>query len=223
MWPFKPSPFLDEDTMRWHVDIVCWYLHHFGQKPVVTESRLILPGPYHYKLDGLEGEELGRGIFTQTKALAHMSQLDIRAPNNDGEPNDVYRMVVLSARRVARSVVASAPKRPPVNRDEIRAVVDIVACMMGFGIFIANHAIIDTYYYRHGTKGGDALIRSSTADPDCILSERDLVFDIALFLSFRGLKPNGAFDYLEKQLNEQLGDALRSAAAFTEELKAAAW
>lgn len=217
MWPFKPSPFLHDDTLRWHVDIVCWYLRHFGQKPVVTQSRLILPGPRDYRLGNARGEDLAERVFAQTKALAHLENLPVKLPFSvDGD--DVYRMVVFSVRRLARAVVASAPERPPVASRDIRAVVDIVACMMGFGVFITNHAIIDTFHQGHKT-----IVRESVRDPDCILSESDLLFDLALFLTFRNLKPAGAYDYLEKHLNEQLKHALRSAAAFADELKKAAW
>ncbi|MEI9906168.1 MAG: hypothetical protein WDN06_21380 [Asticcacaulis sp.] len=221
MWPFKPQPFSPEETLRWHVDITCWYLRHFGHRPIVTQSELVLPGPQHYKLGKAEGGKLAQQVFAQTKALAHMTDTSVAAPALEGPAGDVYRMVVLSARRLARAVVASAPDRPPVHdRREIPAVVDVVATMMGFGVFLANHVIIDTYDYG-GNKYG--LIRKSVRDPHCVLGEDDLVFDIALFLTFRGLKPAGAYDYLEKHLNEQLGAALRAAAHFKYELQAATW
>ncbi len=221
MWPFKPAPFLPEDAMRWHVEIACWYLRHYGRKPIVTQSRLVLPGPHHYRLDDAEGGKLLREVFDQTKALAHMTDATVSEPALDGGTGDAYRMVVSSARRLARAVVASIPGRPPADdRREIPAIVDMVACLMGFGVFIANHVIIDTYDYG-GAKYG--LTRSSVRDPNCVLTEGDAVFDLALFLTFRDLKPNGAFDYLEKHLSEQLGAALRSAEPFADELKAAAW
>ncbi len=203
--------------MRWHVDIAAWYLRHYGRQPIVTRSRLILPGPHCYRLDAAPGDALAREVYDQTQALAHLDAVRIRPPVF-ADTSDAYRMVVVSARRLARAVVASAPERPPVERSDIPGAIDVVACMMGFGVFLANHAIIDTYGY--GSRG--KLRLSSVRDPDCMLGEDELVFGIALFLTFRGLKPAGAYDYLEKHLNERLGQALRDAAAFGDELKATA-
>lgn len=60
------------------------------------------------------------------------------------------------------------------------------------------------------------------ADVRGALSERELVFDLAMFLTIRDLSPDNAFRYLEALPSDNLKIAMKDMNSYRTELKAAA-
>ena len=219
MWPFKPRPLLPEETMRWHADVACWFGRHYGRTPTVTDARLILPGRGFYRLGKATGDDLAQRIFDQTKTFAGMSGRPGQLPGQlDANVDDAYSMVAMSVRVLANDLIQTADEPPPVDDQDIGATADAIACLMGFGVFLANLAVTERRVGGHKVSTLEYI-----ADPLGGLSEPDLVFAIALFLTFRELPPATAAEFLEPLLAEMLPKAMKDAAAFRDEMKTAAW
>ena len=107
-------------------------------------------------------------------------------------------------------MLVDASDEPPPCEDAHRlAAADVVASMLGFGVFLADGAIISKTRY------------IDRADPNAALGEIEFVFDIALFLTLHDLPPDGAERFLKSTLAELLKSALRDAAPFRRVLLAA--
>jgi hypothetical protein len=88
MWPFKPKPYLDEDTASWHVDNFCWFIKHFHQTPMFENTRLILPSPGFFQTEA-QGHERALAIFEKVKMYAGMDDWPVELSKDDEvyEPN----------------------------------------------------------------------------------------------------------------------------------------
>ncbi|HTN40216.1 MAG TPA: hypothetical protein VLZ84_03635, partial [Asticcacaulis sp.] len=71
-------------------------------------------------------------------------------------------------------------------------------------------------------QGGRMSVGEYEADVRSALSERELVFDLAMFLTIRDLSPDNAFRYLEPLPLDNLKIAIKDMESYLTELKAAA-
>ncbi len=235
LWPFKPSTLLDADTMQWHVDIACWFLRYRGDTLPQSPARLILPAPGFYTKNG-RGSYLGPKIFQQTKVFAgladhafelaaNVSPTDPPTPQDPSVPLIAYsetlekrpvQLIAWFARALARTVVDGIAEAPPCEPDQRVAAADVVASLLGFGVFLADDAIRDTRQagVRHSIP---AVVRN----PDAVLSEIEYVVDLALFLTLHDLTSEDAARYLKPHLADRLKPALRDVAPFRDVLLAA--
>lgn len=231
IWPFKPSTFLDADTMQWHVDVACWFLRNCGDRHPEQPARLILPGRGFYRLTEQAGSRLVEQVFAQTKAFAGLSDwhydlialaqppleadIDLIEVANDPDidqdlppgqigylyqwQNNPFQLIGWFARALARELVKTIDEEPPFDETQWFAASDVVACLLGFGVFLADNAIISE-------RG-----RHETRDPNASLGEAEFVFDIALFLTLHGMPAEGAERFLKPHLGARLKMAIRDA------------
>jgi len=89
---------------------------------------------------------------------------------------------------------------------------------MGFGVFLTNDAISAITL----RQGGKTNVGEYKADIRGALSERELVFDLAMFLTVRDISPDNAFRYLEPLPSDNLKIAMKDMNHYRAELKAAA-
>lgn len=233
IWPFKASTLLDADTMQWHVDVTCWFLRNCGNSAPHAPARLILPGRGFYRITEQPGPALVRQVFDQTKAFAGLSDWDYElvaeAPQaleadtdlievaNDPDDdnigayqigyllrwqNEPFPLISWFARALARELVNTIDEEPPCDEEQRLAAADVVACLLGFGVFLADEAIISQYG------------RYETRAPNASLSEAEMVFDTALFLTLHGLPTDGAERFLKARLADRLKIAMRDATAY---------
>jgi hypothetical protein len=229
MWPFKRQPLLDDDTARWHVDNMCWLLRNLARTSIVRESRLILPGPHSYRLGKATGEELALLIFEQTKAFAGMVNWPLALFPSIYEEEDCfgfasgmednpYELIAMLVRKLAHRLLMSLEGTPPCDETELNALSEVLGCLMGFGVFLTNDAT-SVITLR---QGGRMSVGEYKADVRGALSERELVFDLAMFLTIRDLQPDNAFRYLEPLPSDNLKTAMKDMNSYRTELKAAA-
>jgi hypothetical protein len=229
MWPFKHRPLLDDDVARWHVDNACWLLRNLARTPVTRESRLILPGAGCYRFGKATGHDLAMRIFDQTKAFAGMADwpLTLRADEDSDErhigydpslANDPFRLIAMLARDLSHRLLYSLGETPHCSdENEWLALTDVLGCLMGFGVFLANDAIT-VVTVRQGSK---YFIGEYRTDFCGHLSEHELVFDLAMFLTVRNLSASEAQCFLEPHLVDHLKTALKDIDAYKDELKQA--
>src|SRR5689334_7690846 len=77
MWPFRRKPVVDEDTASWHVENMRWLIGEFGGQDGLAESRLVLPKPGFFKLEGEQGHALASRLFDQVRAYCGMSDWEV--------------------------------------------------------------------------------------------------------------------------------------------------
>ncbi|WP_443747215.1 hypothetical protein [Asticcacaulis solisilvae] len=224
MWPFKRQPLLDEDTAQWHIDNACWFLRHFGRTPMVADARLVLPGRGYFRLRGdLAGIDLAREILKQMKAFIGRSDwsLDV-AEEGEADENtiivswetgdDPYRLVCLLGYEMAWRVLASVEEDPPCDEDNWPELANAASCFMGFGVIIADQVMapdpqaIERF---RKTKVWDAAPARWTWLP-----EAEIVFDLAIFLTFKDLDAGRAIDFLKPLVGETLKAAMADVAPY---------
>ncbi len=235
LWPFKPSTLLDAETMQWHVDIACWFLRYRGGMLPQSPARLILPAPGFYTNSG-RGPYLGPKIFEQTKAFAGLadhefelardvSHTDSPPPEDPSAPriayastleNKPFQLVAWFARALARAVVDSIAEAPPCEHKQRAAAVDVVASLLGFGVFLADDAI-----RTERRSGVRYSYPAAVRNPEAALGEVEYVFELALFLTLHDLPADDAARFLKAHLADRLKPALRDAQPFRHVLLAA--
>jgi|GEM_PF-1698647 len=229
MWLFKRQPLLNNDTARWHVDNMCWLLRNLVRTPVVQESRLILPGPHCYRFGKATGEALALRIFEQTKAFAGMADWPLALYPDTYEEEDCFdyaygmednpfEFIAMLVRKLAHRLLESLKGNPPCDETELKALSEVLGCLMGFGVFLTNDAI-SVITLR---QGGKTNVGEYKANIRGALSERELVFDLAMFLTVRDISPDNAFRYLEPLPSDNLKIAMKDMNHYRAELKAAA-
>ena len=165
------------------------------QYDLVAESPLVLPADTDLIeiANDPDGDDLPRG------SIGYLSQWQ----------NDPFPLIGWFARALGQELVKTIEDQPPCDEDQFFAASDVVAGMLGFGVFLADGAV--------SLQCG----RYATRNPDAALSEVEFVFDIALFLTLHNLPADGAAQFLKAHLADRLKPALRDAAPFRHALLAA--
>jgi len=73
MGPFTRKPIVDAGTAAWHLDNFAWLVREFNVGEF-EQSRLILPKPGYFTIDGEQGHALALRIFNQVKI--HCGMID---------------------------------------------------------------------------------------------------------------------------------------------------
>ena len=128
--------------------------------------------------------------------------------------NDPFRFIIFIARVLAWRVAVSCAEEPPCDNSEHAGLMDLAACLMGFGVFLSDAAIgsVSRSGYRYGYV---EYFQSSD------LSETELLFDLALFLVAHDLPAGNTQEYLKVALVEPFLHALEDAQAYRQELRLA--
>ncbi len=228
IWPFKPTPLLEPEAMQWHVDNACWVLRHLPNREL--PRKLILPGPGFFKVGSRRGHALACHLFEQTRAFMDLTERPMTLIADAPEPlpcdqsftpkaigslpppqgaceilypnawqDEPFALIACFAFQLGREWVASIDDAPPAD-DYLPAVGGVAACMMGFGVFLADDAIIAGY-------GADS-------EANAALGELDLLFDLALFLTANRLPPDDALRFLKPYLDTKLRQAMKDAEPF---------
>jgi hypothetical protein len=220
MWPFKRKPLLDEDTAQWHIDNACWFLRHFGRTPMVADARLILPGRGYFRLRGdLAGIDLTREILKQMMGFIGRPdwELDVSDAGDSDETtialpadggDDPFKLICWLSHELGRRVMASVEERPPCHETNWPALADAIGCFMGFGVIVADQAVIPD------TRGITNRVVDFSAELWTALPESDIVFDLAIFLTFKELDAGTAIDFLKPLVAEKLKTAMVDVAPY---------
>ncbi len=125
-------------------------------------------------------------------------------------------LIATFAHELAHYVIHTIPSDLPCAEDEEEFLTDETACLMGFGVFMANSAVTFEQWRNDGagTQGWRRQRRG-------YLPEADLIFATALFLTWKGLPADDALACLKPHLADQLKKAMKDAEAFRPALLAA--
>ena len=218
MWPFKRRPLLDDDTAQWHIDNACWFLRHFGRTPMVTNARLILPGRGYFRLHSdLTGIGLAREILKQMKGFIGRPDwvLDISAEGEADETtiflpgdagDDPFRLICWLSYDLAWRVMASLSDDPPCDESNWKCLAEAAACFMGFGVFLADVSVISNT--RPIGLNHVSEPEAYAAELSTWLPESDIVFDLAIFLTFKELSADAALSFLKPFVADKLKTAM---------------
>ena len=211
MWPFRPRSIVNADAEAWLTENFCWLMQQFGWP---AEMNLILPKPGFFKSNGETGHALAVHLFEQVKNYCGMSawDVDLVVDNNPlAESAHVYaariasreyaagtfwrsegqvqisyvpallqqpgRFITTMAHELAHYVLTTATEAPPCTDEEMEVLTDLAAVYMGFGVFLANGS------FEWGAMGRCGY-----------LTERDIIFALALFLRAKNLMDKSLID-----------------------------
>jgi hypothetical protein len=122
-------------------------------------------------------------------------------------------LIATFAHELSHYLIHSIPFDLPWENDEEEFLTDQTACLLGFGIFLANSAVNFEQWSNSGA-GTKGWSRSRIG----YLPEADLIFDTALFLTWKGNDATAALPCLKPYLADQLKRAMKDAAPFRQAL-----
>ncbi|WP_443747860.1 hypothetical protein [Asticcacaulis solisilvae] len=122
---------------------------------------------------------------------------------------DFPGLISTFAHELAHYVVHSIEDTLPCDPAEEEFLTDQTACFLGFGVFLANGAFQFEQWRDSGAGTQGWQTRRSG-----YLSERDLVFDLALFLAAKGLPASEAAQCLKPHLADLLKVAMKDVEAY---------
>jgi hypothetical protein len=118
--------------------------------------------------------------------------------------NEPVALIATFAHELAHYVVHSIEDTVPCDPAEEEFLTDQAACFLGFGVFLANSAF--QFERWRDTGSGTQGWRTRR---NGYLTERDLIFDLALFLAVKGLSPADAIPCLKPYLADLLKAAVK--------------
>ncbi len=118
----------------------------------------------------------------------------IQVSYNPAQINQPQDLVASFAQSFASILITTSGSTPPGGADYYAAAIDLVACVMGFGVMFANTA----YQF----KGGCGSCYNAAANRQVALSEDEMTYCLALFTVLKNLD--------SKTVNNQLKSHLRS-------------
>jgi len=119
-------------------------------------------------------------------------------PNQVNQPQD---LVASFAQAFAMIVIVQSGKTPPGGVEFVPQAVDLLACVMGFGVMFANTA----YQF----KGGCGSCFNPYANRNVSLSENDMVYSLALFCLLKTLDVKLVAKHLKSHLRSTFKKAYK--------------
>ena len=118
-------------------------------------------------------------------------------------------LIATFAHELAHYVVHSIEDTLPCDPSEEEFLTDQTACFLGFGVFLANSA----FQFEQWRDAG-AGTQGWRTRHNGYLSERDLIFDLALFLAVKDLRAADAQMVLKPHLADLLKTAMKDVEAY---------
>jgi hypothetical protein len=117
-------------------------------------------------------------------------------PNQINQPQD---LIASYAQQLATILVMQQKILPPGGKDFLPQAIDILSCVMGFGVIFSNTA----YQFR----GGCGSCFNPKANREASLSENDTVYALALFCLLKDKKPQKVKQHLKGHLRKTFSHA----------------
>jgi hypothetical protein len=117
-------------------------------------------------------------------------------PNQINQPQDLIASYV---QQLATILVMQQKILPPGGKDFLPQAIDVLSCVMGFGVIFANTA----YQF----KGGCGSCFNPKANRQASLSENDTVYVLALFCLLKSQNPKSVKRHLKGHLRKTFGHA----------------
>jgi len=175
-----------------------------GPDPMVGEGQLLqgletLPGGT-FQVDRQESESGG----------ADHTVIITYDPNLLSDP---MSLVATFAHELSHYLLAAAPSLPPGDEELLEHATDLTAVYLGFGIFMANSSFRFAQF-------GDAFSMGWSTRRQGYMTERELVFALAIFASLHDLPADLVTEHLKPDLAKLFGRATRTVKAEIERVSA---
>ncbi|XWN31823.1 MAG: hypothetical protein ROR55_01520 [Devosia sp.] len=238
MWPFRKTPFLDEDTAAWHLENFIWLMRHFGGGGEFHRSRLVLPKPGFFPVEGEKGHALAERLFQTVKDYCGLSDWPVDLVADNGPDSHLLEGSAMASIRSSSAVGRFAVSDEGVQISYAPRLLDRPQDLIStFAHELAHYLLAtapedpvcepDEYEFLTDLTavflGFGVFLANTRFSQDVLhlgpiqgvgwtrqgyLPERDLVFATAIFLAVKRLDPSEAADSLDSHLRSQLSKAL---------------
>lgn len=234
---FGTRRFLDEDDEAWQIETWQWMLREFGGTADLRRSPFVLPTREFFPPGPDTGRARAEHVFQTVKKLARMEdwpcelidqprRAELRVADlgslkpitsppggtfliRDGvaqisyDPSDLEKpinLIATFAHELAHYRLSRVPSEPPGGHDLHEFATDLCAVYLGFGVFAANSAF--NFKQANEFSGSSWQYQRSG-----YLSQRALVFALAIFLKLRGQKMDAVGVHMKDYLYTDLSKA----------------
>ena len=122
---------------------------------------------------------------------------------NPKQLSDPMSLVATFAHELSHFLLASAPDLPPGDEELLEFATDLTAVYLGFGIFMANSSF---KFQQHG----DAISMGWSTSRQGYMTERQLVFALAIFAILLDIPPSEVTGHLKPNLAKLFRKAIRN-------------
>lgn len=117
---FRSRPPIEDHVIDWIFETYAWLLGEFGGMDELQATRLVLPTPEFYPIEGLEGRDLADELFLRTKEYARMLDWPCRLVEHESD-DDIHALMSLLPhgyeRRSAAGTFSYGGRVPTVSYD----------------------------------------------------------------------------------------------------------
>lgn len=243
---FKPKPVLTDENLFFQIETYKWLMKNFGGDAFYKETSLILPTREFFPTQISSPKEAALETFLQIKKYSGMSEWpcelieqepdieiqvastvaiqnvpatphgtfssdneSVKISYNPNLTNNPSQLVATLSHELAHYLTATAAEPPPGGWDNWEFATDLAAVFLGFGIFLANSAFSFQQYIDFESQGW-SYQRSG------YLSEKELIFALAIFCKLKGIENNAPAKYLKPNLKKILTNSYRQLEGSTE-------
>lgn len=111
---------------------------------------------------------------------------------NPSQVNQPQDMIATLVQQIASVLIRSTGSVPPGGQNMIPAAIDVLSCVMGFGVMFANTA----YQFR----GGCGSCYNPRANRQAILPENDMLYTLAIFCVLKQIPVSDVAFHLKRHL-----------------------
>lgn len=158
--------------------------------PCILVAQEADPEPVVGLADIVQGiEPTPAGTFSITGA----TNVSATITYNPSQLSDPVSLVATLSHELSHFLMATAPTLPPGDEELLEHATDLTSVFLGFGIFMANsHFRFEQF--------GDALSHGWSTRRQGYLSERQLLFALAIFSTLLGIEPSVVTAHLQPKL-----------------------
>ncbi|GAA6206479.1 hypothetical protein [Thalassotalea sp. SU-HH00458] len=138
--------------------------------------------------------------------LAENSDQTIKFTFNPSQINQPQDLIASYVQQLATILVMQQKILPPGGKDFLPQAIDILSCVMGFGVIFTNTA----YQF----KGGCGSCYNPRANRQAALSEQDTVYALALFCLLKSKKAHEVKPHLKSHLRKPFTKAYQEISSY---------
>jgi hypothetical protein len=189
MWPFSHKRIVDDDTAAWHLENFSWLIGQFGSS-AFARTKLVLPQPRYFAIDGEKGHALAVRIFDQVKAYCGMSawEVDLVVDDNPLAEDEQPSAIMIAPQKHAAGTFAVAGNRIQISY--------VPALLQRPAQLVAVFAHELAHY----------LLATARQPPPCEDDEKECLTDLAaVYLGFGVFLANARFTFETLQSGNMQG------------------
>ena len=153
---------------------------------------MVLVSPQVYQQESLPLLDIKGELRGKTCEITKFDQQKLKLTYNPAQINQPQDLIATFAQNFAYILILQSGKLPPGGKENIPQAADLLACMMGFGVMMANTA----YQF----KGGCGSCFNAAANRQAALPETEVIYILTLFCVLKSIPIKEVLPHLKSHM-----------------------